>query len=372
MLPSGAASSTVGGMKLTAIMFLNLFTAIARLLGPGGPRGLVAENLMLKHQLIVNSRSQKRAPKLSPLDRALFGFWTAFLTPRRLVNAAVLINPATLLKFHAALVKKKYQLHYASRHRSKPGPKGPSREIIDAVVEMKNRNPRYGCPRIAHQINLAFGLDLNKDVVRRILAKYFRPDPGNNGPSWLAMLGHTKDSLWSVDLFRCESILLKSHWVMVEMDQFTRRLVGFSVHAGDINGPILCRMFNDATARQLYPRYLSSDNDPLLEYHRWKANLRILDIEEIKSVPYIPLSHPFVERLIGSIRRELLDQVFFWNATDLQRKLDAYKEYFNVYRTHTTRNGKPPEENRTNLTANPSNFNWHTRCRGLFQLPIPA
>ena len=137
----------------------------------------------------------------------------------------------------------------------KPGPKGPSAEVIpdtagqalNAIVEMKRRNPRYGCPRIAQQINLALGLEFNKDVVRRILATHYKPDPRNRGPSWLTTIGHAKDSLWIVDLFRCESILLKSHWVMVVMDQYTRRIVGFAVHAVNVDGPALCRMFNDAT-----------------------------------------------------------------------------------------------------------------------------
>ena len=125
---------------------------------------------------------------------------------------------------------------------------------------MKRRNPRYGCPRIAQQINLAFGLELDKDVVRRILATHYQADPSNNGPSWLITIGHAEDSLWSVDLFRCESILLKSHWVMVVMDQYTRRIIGFGVHAGNVDGPVLCRMFNDATSGQGWPKYLSSDN----------------------------------------------------------------------------------------------------------------
>jgi hypothetical protein len=66
-------------------------------------------------------------------------------------------------------------------------------------------------------------------------------------------------------------------------------------------------MFNQATSRQSWQAYLSSDNDPLFQYHRWKANLRILEIDEIKSLPHALMSHPFVERLIGSIRRELPD-----------------------------------------------------------------
>jgi len=116
-----------------------------------------------------------------------------------------------------------------------------------------------------------------------------------------------KDSLWSVDLFRSESITLKSHWVLVVMDQYTRGLIDFGIHAGDVDGTALCRMFNHAIARQGIPRYLNSDNDPLFEFHRWQANLRVLDVAELKTVPYVPISHPLVERLIGTIRRDLLD-----------------------------------------------------------------
>ena len=97
-----------------------------------------------------------------------------------------------------------------------------------AVVEMKQRNPTWGCPRIAQQIALAFGIPINKDVVRRIFAVQYQPAPHSAGPSWLTVLGHAKDSLWSPDLFRCESALLRTHWVLVVMDQCTRRIVGFT------------------------------------------------------------------------------------------------------------------------------------------------
>ncbi len=87
---------------------------------------------------------------------------------------------------------------------------------------------------------------------------------------------------------------------------------------------MLCRMFSQATAKKRWPKRISSDNDPLFLYHRWKANLRVLEIEEIKSLPHVPMSHPSVERLIGSVRRELLEPTFFWTATDLENKLHAY------------------------------------------------
>jgi putative transposase len=103
-------------------------------------------------------------------------------------------------------------------------------------------------------------------------------------------------------LFRAESIGPRAHWIMVVMDQYTRRIIGFAVHVGNVDGPALCRMFNKATSGHGWPQRVSSDNDPLFQYHRWKANLRVLDIEEIKSLPHVPMFHPFVERLIGSYR----------------------------------------------------------------------
>ena len=88
------------------------------------------------------------------------------------------------------------------------------------------------------------------------------------------------------------------HWVLVVMDHWTRRIVGFGVHRGVVDGVALCQMFNRATRSPTPPTYLSSDHDPLYRFHQWQANLRILDVEDIKTVPYVPLSHPFVERLI--------------------------------------------------------------------------
>ena len=93
-------------------------------------------------------------------------------------------------------------------------------------------------------------------------------------------------------------------------------------------------MFNRATRCQTPPTYLSSDHDPLYRFHQWQANLRILDVEAIKTVPYVPLSHPFVERLIGTIRRECLDRTLFWTATDLEMKLLDFQRYYNGHRTH--------------------------------------
>jgi hypothetical protein len=95
----------------------------------------------------------------------------------------MLLKHATLLKFHQALVQRKFPLLFSSSSRRKPGPHSPSPELIVAIVEMTRRNPRFGCPRIAHQISRAFNLAINKDVVRRVLAMHVRPKSGHHGPS---------------------------------------------------------------------------------------------------------------------------------------------------------------------------------------------
>ena len=223
--------------------------------------------------------------------------------------------------FHRALVKRKYRLLFSSKRRGRPGPKGPAPELITAIVETSTG---------------------------------------------------THDS----DLFCCKSLILRTHWVMVVMDQFTRRIIGFAVRAGAVDGPATCRMFNHAIAGALtLPRHLSSDHDPLFEFHRRKANLRILEVTEVKNVPEVPLSHPFIERLIGTIRRELLDQIPFWSAGDLQRKLLLFRDYYNRDRIHASLGGVTPACNAGDVNrrvVSLSQYQWQSHCRGLYQLPEAA
>ena len=246
--------------------------------------------------------------------------------------------------------------------------------MVAAVVDMTRRNPTWGCPRIAQQIALAIDIPINKDVVRRILAAAYRPAPDWAGPSWLTVLGHAKDSLWSLDPFRCESAILRTHWVLVVMDHYTRRIVGFGVHRGVVDGVGLCRMFNRATRGHTPPTSVSSDHDPLYRFHQWQRNLRILDVQEIKTVPYAPLSYPFIERLIGTIRRECLDRTLFWTSADLEVKLRDFQRYYNGHRTHGGLAGRTPDPSagsdsaRTNVTS----YRWQEHCHGPYQTAIAA
>src|ERR1039458_4613985 len=129
-------------MKCFLSPILRLLAGLTAFVGTRGIRAVLAENLLLKRQLLVMRRSRRRAPNLRIGDRLLFGFCSQFLSPRRLVRAAIILKPATLLRFHRGFKDFKYRFLYSSGSRSKPGPKGPSPELIRAICELKRSEER--------------------------------------------------------------------------------------------------------------------------------------------------------------------------------------------------------------------------------------
>ena len=126
-------------MKDGWLFLIHLLTAATKLLGPGGVKGIIAENLLLKQQLLIVCRPRLRAPNLSPANRFLLGFCSLFLGTNRIMKTAVCIRPSTLLRFHDYLVRRKYRALFSAYSRSKPGPIGPSQDVIDAIIKLKRR-----------------------------------------------------------------------------------------------------------------------------------------------------------------------------------------------------------------------------------------
>ena len=136
-------------MRDLAVLFLHLLATVVRLAGPGGARSVVAESVLVKHQLLILNRSRKRSPNFRSSDRVVAGLCAVFIRPSRLIRSAIVFKPSTLLRLHRALNQGKYRRLFSSNRPMKPGPKGPSEDVIAAVVDMKQRNPSWGCPRIA-------------------------------------------------------------------------------------------------------------------------------------------------------------------------------------------------------------------------------
>jgi putative transposase len=116
------------------------------------------------------------------------------------------------------------------------------------------------------------------------------------------------------------------------------------------------------------------DHDPLYRFHQWQANLRVLGVTEIKTVPYVSVSHPFIERLIGTIRREFLGRTLFGTTTDLETKLVEFQHYYNAHRTHAGLRGRPLQLALQGLdpALELSSYRWQRHCHGLYQTPIAS
>src|SRR5450759_2852131 len=113
-------------MRDLVILFVHRLTTIARLASPGGVRSVVAESVLVKHQLLILNRSRKRSPNLCTSDRLIAGLSALLIRPARLIRSAIVLKPSTLLNLHQVLRNRKYRLFFSSKRRGKPGPKGPN------------------------------------------------------------------------------------------------------------------------------------------------------------------------------------------------------------------------------------------------------
>jgi Integrase core domain len=277
-------------MRDVAVLFLPLLATVARLAGPGGARCVVAESVLVKHQLLILNRRRKRSPNLRVADRVVAGVCALLVRPGRETTKSD-------LGVSSDRAPDRLGLRYSPQHGWGAA---HSRRSVPA-------GPRLGGAVLAHGPRSREGQSVeSRSVSVRICRPADTLGARRDGPM------HASDrGLW------CPP-----------------RRCGWTG---------LCRMFNRATRGHTPPKYLSSDHAPLYRFHQWPANLRILDVKEIKTVRYVPLSHPFVERLIGTIRRECLDRALFWTAADLEMTLRDFQRYDNGHRTHAGLEGRTPE-----------------------------
>jgi putative transposase len=174
---------TIAGMRDFIILFIHVIVTLARPAGPGGLRSVVAESTLIRHQVLILNRGRMRAPNLRVTDRIAAGLLTLFMSPARILRSAIVLKPSTLLHLHNLLRKRKYGRLFSSQRGRRPGPKGPNKELIDAVVAMKQRNPSRGLSSYCPADSLAFGVEIDKDIVRRILRAHYRPESDSAGPS---------------------------------------------------------------------------------------------------------------------------------------------------------------------------------------------
>jgi transposase InsO family protein len=281
---------------------------------------LQLEILALRHQVGVLKRSVKR-PRLTRMDRILW-VWLSHVWPDWR-SALLIVKPETVIAWH----RLGFQLFWAWKSRHRWGRPAVPQEVRDLIREMSRANPRWGVPRIHGEL-LKLGIELSQATVAKYIVRVRRPP----SQTWRAFLNNHAHDLVSVDFFTVPTAFFRVLYVFVVLSHKRRRVVHCNVTAhptAEWTAGQLLQAFPFDSA----PRYLIRDRDRIYG-NEFREQAARMGIQEVLTAPRSPWQSPFVERLIGSIRRECLDHVIVWNEAHLRRILLSYFDYYSNWRTH--------------------------------------
>ena len=279
------------------------------------------ENLALRHQVAVLQRSARR-PKLRPIDRWLWVVLSKIFDGWR--NSLLIVKPKTVIAWHRTAFRKYWT--WKSRPR-RPGRPAVSHEIRKLIRQMSRANPLWGAPRIHGEL-----LKLGIDICETTVDKYMPRRPSNSSPTWKSFLNNHLDQTVALDFFVVPTLTFRIMFVLVILAHDRRRVLHFNVTAHP-TAEWTRQQLVEAFPWDSAPRYLLRDRDSIYGAV-FKQEARNLDIEEVVTAYRSPWQNPFVERLIGSIRREGTDHIVVLNEVSLRRTLKSYFLYYGNSRTH--------------------------------------
>jgi transposase InsO family protein len=280
---------------------------------------LELENLALRHQLNVLRRQCPGRPRLSPIDRLLW-VWLYRLWPRCL-DAMVLVRPATVIHWH----HQGFRLYW--RWRSRSGRPSVDREVRKLIREMSSANPLWGAPRIHGEL-LKLGIEISQATV----AKYMIRRRGRPSPTWRSFLLNQAQGIAAIDMFVVAAASFRLLYVMIILAHDRRKIVRFDVTLHPTAG-WLSRQLTEAFPWDTAPGYLLRDRDASYGSD-FCDRVEAMGITEVITAPRSPWQNAYVERVIGSIRRECLDHILIFNERHLRRVLSSYVDYYQRTRTH--------------------------------------
>jgi putative transposase len=304
-----------------------LIRALASVLG--NRKDLALENLALRQQLAVARRHMKKS-NLTDWDRV---FWIVLTRCwSRWRDVVFVVKPDTVVRWHRLGFR-----HYW-RKKSKPGPGRPpiALELRQLIRNMSAANPLWGAPKIHGEL-LKLGIELSEATVSRYMPR------GKTKPSqtWKTFLANHVQDLASIDFFTVPTATFRVLYVFLVLSHDRRRVVHFNVTANPTS-EWTARQIVEAFPWETAPRYLLRDGDGIYG-DAFLSAVKSFGIEGLRSAPGSPWQNPFVERIIGSIRRECTDHVIVLNERHLHRILSRYFEYYHRSRTHLSLDKDPPE-----------------------------
>jgi transposase InsO family protein len=280
-----------------------------------------AEILILRQQLVVLRRKAPGRARVSPLDRFvlvwLYRFWPSLL------NSILIVKPETIVRWH----RNGFRFYWRWRSRNRGGRPKVDAEIRKLIRKVSLENPLWGAPRIHGEL-----LKLGIDVCQSTVAKYMVKRPGPDGQTWKTFLRNHKEGIACLDFLVVPTVGFKVLYCLVILDHSRRKILWTGVTFRP-SSEWVARQVTEAFAWEEAPRYLIRDNDRAfgLVYRR---RLEAMGIRDRPTAPRSPWQNAYVERVIGSIRRECLDHMIVFSEAHLRRIMRSYVHYYNSARTH--------------------------------------
>src|ERR1700758_2293591 len=313
-------------------MLIFLTTLLASLASTFRSRAsLGLENLALRHQIGVLHRSAGKRPRLPAGDRLVWICLARFWRDWR--SALAIIKPETVVAWHRAA----FRLFWTWKvRRGQPGRPLIPREVRDLIRRMCRENSGWGAPRIHGEL-LKLGIEIGETSVSKYMVRYRKPP----SQTWRTFLENHVSQLVSVDFFTVPTIRFHVLYVFLVLAHDRRRILHFNVTANP-TAEWTGQQLREAFPFDQFPRYLLRDRDAIFG-NDFREQVRDMGIHEVLSTPRSPWQRAYVERVIGSIRRECLDHVIVFNENSLRRTLNSYFDCYHRSRTHLSLGKDSPE-----------------------------
>lgn len=282
---------------------------------------LEVENLFLRHQLNVALRQGPRRFRLGCVDRLLL-IWMVRLWPN-LLGVVQVVRPETVVRWHRA----GFRAFWRWRSRNRAGRPNIDRDLRDLIQRMSQENPLWGAPRIHGEL-----LMLDYQVAQSTVSKYMGRSGKSRSRSWKTFLRNHAEAIAAIDMCVVPTVTFERLFAFVVLGHGRRRLLWFEVTRHP-SAEWLARQITEAFPWTSVPTYLIRDNDRAYG-HIFLARLRAMGIRDRPITPRSPWQNGVAERLIGTLRRECLDQIVVFGEAHLRKILCAYAAYYNQARTH--------------------------------------
>jgi len=285
------------------------------------PRRLEVENLFLRHQLNIALRRTPYHLRLRGSDRALL-VWMTWLWPSLLVLSRV-VQPDTILRWHRA----GFRAYWRWKSRAQPGRPRVSLELRELIRQMSKENPLWGAPRIHGEL-LKLGFEIAESTVSKYMIRHRVPP----SQTWRTFLRNHADAIAAIDLCLVPTLTFECLFVFVVVAHGRRQLLWFAVTRHP-TAEWLAQQIVEAFPWNTAPTYLVRDNDCAYGL-AFMDRVRTMGIRDRPISPRSPWQNAYVERLIGTLRRDCLDHVLVFGERHLRRVLTLYSLYYNETRTH--------------------------------------